>query len=60
MNRMGTAKFHGAEKLKGMQIFKCKYQLNAKSEIVTNSPKIEARIGSQHREGEMLKLNFAR
>lgn len=60
MNRMGTANFHGAEKLKGVRIFNCKYQLHAKSEIVINSPQIETRIGNQHREGETFKLNFER
>lgn len=57
---MGTADFHGAEKLKGVRIFTCKHQLNAKSEIVINSPKIETRLGNQQREGEALKLNLER
>lgn len=43
-----------------MQIFKCKYQLNAKSEIEINSPKGETRIGSQQREAKTFKLNLER
>lgn len=60
MSKTGTAQFHGVENLEGKPIFKCKYQLNAKSEIVINFPNMEIKIGNKQREGKTFKLNFER